>query len=150
MWSILNVNCKNKRNNITDVFLVFLLLTLNITRVITGESHIDFCTHCVIMTHGPWPWSPHSLLFASFPDFWQNRWFFKKILNVLMIKKANWIFEELSNLCLIGLLISFFPLLLWITTANRTKLQKVFIELQNQAERNTTNIQTGLIHQQLQ
>ena len=42
-------------------------------------------------------------------------------------KKANGIFEELSTLCLIVSLISFFPLLLWITAENRTKLKKLFI-----------------------
>ena len=53
---------------------------------------------------------------------------FKKIiLNVFRIKIANCIFEELSTLYLIVLLISFFPLLLWITAKNRTKLKKLFI-----------------------
>ena len=41
---------------------------------------------------------PHSLLFASFPDFRQNRYFFKRILNAFRIKKPNCNFEELSNL----------------------------------------------------
>ena len=39
-------------------------------------------------------------------------------------KKANGIFEERSNLCLIVLLISFFPLLLWITTENIKNFKK--------------------------
>ena len=42
-------------------------------------------------------------------------------------KKANGIFAELSTLCLIVSLISFFPLLLWITAENRTKSKKLFI-----------------------
>ena len=39
-------------------------------------------------------------------------------------KKANAIFEERSNLYLIVLLISFFPLLLWITTENMKNFKK--------------------------
>ena len=53
-------------------------------------------------------------------------------------EKANCIFEELSNLYLIVLLISFFPPRLWITAETRTKLKNFFIW--NQAERNTTKI----------
>ena len=45
----------------------------------------------------------------------------------LRIKQANCILEELSNLYWIVLLMSFFPLLLWITAENRTKLEKLFI-----------------------
>ena len=41
-------------------------------------------------------------------------------------KKANDIFEELS-LYLIVSLISFFPLHMWFTAENRTKLKKLFI-----------------------
>ena len=52
----------------------------------------------------------------------------KNIFNVIRIKKkANRIFDELSNLCSIVLLISFFLLLLWITAENRTKLKKSFV-----------------------
>ena len=46
----------------------------------------------------------------------------KKFLNAFRIKKG----KELSNLYLIVLLISFFPLLLWITAENITKLKKLF------------------------
>ena len=45
----------------------------------------------------------------------------------MLQKKANRIFEELPNLYLIVLLISFIPLLLWITAENRTKLKTFFI-----------------------
>ena len=53
---------------------------------------------------------------------------FQKIFWMFLgYKKANDIFEELSNLYLILLIISFFLLLLWITSENRTKLKKLFI-----------------------
>ena len=42
-------------------------------------------------------------------------------------KRANGIFEELPNLYLIVLLISFFPLLLRISAENRINLKKLFI-----------------------
>ena len=57
----------------------------------------------------------------SFPNFF--------FLNVCRIKKANCIFEELSNLYLISLLISFIPHLVWITEENKTNLKKLFIIL---------------------
>ena len=41
-------------------------------------------------------------------------------------KNANCMFEKLPNLYLIVLLISFFPLALWITAENRTRLKKLF------------------------
>ena len=69
------------------------------------------------------------MLFASFPDFRQNRKFSKKFLNVFTIKMANCIFEELSNLNLITLLISFFPAFLRDTTENRTKLMTLLVTL---------------------
>ena len=47
--------------------------------------------------------------------------------NVYAIKKANWIFEELSNLYLTVMLTSFFPRLLWIPAVKRTKLKKLSI-----------------------
>ena len=56
------------------------------------------------------------------------------------IKNVNYIFEELSNLYLTVLLISFFPCLLWITAGNRTWRNYLF-ELQNQVEHNTINTQ---------
>ena len=67
----------------------------------------------------------------------------KNILSVCSIKKTNCIFEKLSNLYLIVLLISFFPLLLWNTAENWIKLKKCLFELQNQTELSTTNIQTA-------
>ena len=45
----------------------------------------------------------------------------------LGIKNASCIFEELSNLCVIVLLISFCPLLLRITAENRAKPNNFFI-----------------------
>ena len=53
--------------------------------------------------------------------------FQKHFLNVFRIKNANCINEQLPNLYLIALLISCFPLLLWITAENRTKLKILFI-----------------------
>ena len=81
------------------------------------------------MTQRTWPPTPYpppaicvisrfltkSIVFQK--NFWMSSGY----------KKANCIFEELSNLYLIVLLISFFPLLLCITTENRTKLKKLFI-----------------------
>ena len=52
---------------------------------------------------------------------------FQKFFECLYDKKANTIFEELSNLCLVVQLISSFPLLLWITVENQTNLKKSFI-----------------------
>ena len=66
--------------------------------------------------------------------------FFTKSIVFFRIKKVNYIFEELSNLCLTVLLISFFPPLLWITAGNRTWRNYLF-ELQNQVEHNTINTQ---------
>ena len=48
-----------------------------------------------------------------------------------MIKKANCIFEKLSDLYLIVLLTGFFPLLWLITVGNRAKLKKLLFQLQN-------------------
>ena len=66
---------------------------------------------------------------------------FQKKIYAFRIKKENYIFEKLSNLYLIVLLVSFFSLLLWITTENRTK--NYMFELQNQAEHSTTSKQTA-------
>ena len=107
-----------------------------------GESQIDFRTHNAIMTQRAWPppTAPYYLRHSQIFD--QINSFSKNFLNVFRIKKANCISVELSNVYLINLLISFFPLLLWITAKNRTKLKKLY-ELQNQEKHNTTNIQTG-------
>ena len=107
----------------------------------SGESHIDVHTHCAIMKQRTWPPVPCSL--CHFQIFDKIDSFPKNFLNVFRIKKTNCIFEELSNLYLTVLLISFFPLLLWIAAENRTKLKNYLIKLENQAERNTTNIQTA-------
>ena len=58
--------------------------------------------------------------------------FQKEFLNVFSIKKGKLHLtamncNELSNLYWIVLVISFFPLLLWITAESRTKLMKLFI-----------------------
>ena len=53
--------------------------------------------------------------------------FQKKFLNVLRIKKANCISEELFTLYLIILIISFFLLLLSIAAENRVNRKKLFI-----------------------
>ena len=92
---------------------------------ISGESHINFCTHWVIMTQRTW--SPTPCCLRQFQIFDKSDSFPKHFLNVFGIKQANCIFEELSNLYLIVLLISFIPLLLWIIAENRTKLKKLFI-----------------------
>ena len=87
--------------------------------------------------------TPHPLLFASFPDFWQI-WCFSNFFECLHDKKkANCIFKEISNLWLTVFQISFFPLLLRIATENRTKLKKLFIWTKNQVEHNTANMQTA-------
>ena len=53
--------------------------------------------------------------------------FQKTFLNFLRCKLHHYIFEELSNLYPIVLLISFFPLHSWIVVENRTKLKKLLI-----------------------
>ena len=51
--------------------------------------------------------------------------FLNKFVNIYRIKKELFrSLKDLSNSYLIVLLISFFPLLLWITAENRTKLKK--------------------------
>ena len=51
----------------------------------------------------------------------------KKVFNVFRMKKESCIIEELSNLYLIVLVISFSPLILWITAESRTKLKELYI-----------------------
>ena len=58
-------------------------------------------------------------------------------------KRANGIFEELPNLYLIVLLISFFPLLLRISAENRINLKKLFIWTTELAGAQQTNKQTA-------
>ena len=108
-----------------------------------GESHIDFPTHCVILTERTWSRTPRTLLFAPFSVFDKTDSFPKKTLNVFWIKKANCIFEELAYLYLIVLLTSFFPLLLRITQKKEPNRRNYLFELQNHAEHNTRNIQTA-------
>ena len=102
-------------------------------RALRDESHIDFHTHCVIMTQRTWPpatcYLSHLQIFDKIDRFPKN---------VFRIRKANCIFEELSNLCLIVLQISFYGLQQKVEPSWRNYL----FELQNQAENNTTNIQT--------
>ena len=90
-----------------------------------GESHINFCMYSEIMTQKTWPPSlcclRHFQIFDKIDGFQKTFWMY------LGYKKTNCFFEELSNLYLIVLLISLFPLLLWIAVENRTKLKKLFI-----------------------
>ena len=58
-------------------------------------------------------------------------------------KRANGIFEELPNLYLIVLLISFFPLLLRISAENRINLKKLFIWTTELGGAQQTNKQTA-------
>ena len=71
-------------------------------------------------------WSSHPLLFASFQDFQKNDSFLKNVLNVLEVKKVDYIFEEPPNLYLIVFLDSFFSLLLWIPAESLSNLKKLF------------------------
>ena len=110
---------------------------------VQGESHIDFRTQCVIMTQRTWPPPPAICVISRFStklivfqkDFWMS----------LGFKKANWIFEKLSNLYLIVLLISFFPPLLWLQQNIKPSWSNYSFELQNQAKRNTTTYKLHLI-----
>ena len=101
--------------------------------LVRDESHINFRTHWVIITQRTWlppllppprpPSLPPAICVTS--RFSAKSIVFQKIFWLsLGYKRANCIFEELSNLYLIALLISFFPLILWITVENRTKLKK--------------------------
>ena len=94
--------------------------------LVRSESHIDFRTHFVIMTRTTWL-PPPSAFCVIFRLLTKSIVFQKFFEQVFRITKANCIFEELSNLCFIILLISFIPFLLWITTENRTKLKKLYI-----------------------
>ena len=71
--------------------------------------------------------TPNPCYLFHFQIFEKIVGFQKKLWIPLGRKKKNCIFEELSNLYLIVLLFNSFPLLLWITTENRTKLKKLFI-----------------------
>ena len=88
------------------------------------------------MTQRTWPPTSHRAPCCSryFHIFDKIDSFPKQFLNLFNIKKANCIFEELSAVYLIDLLISFFPLLLWIAAENRTKLKKLFIWAANSGE----------------
>ena len=92
-----------------------------------SESHINLRTHCVILTQRTW--RPIPQLFASFLDFRRNWYFSKKyfqntFLNIFRIKKRK-LYLWRTNTNLIVLLISIFPLTLWITSENRTKLKNL-------------------------
>ena len=101
------------------------------------------------MTQRTWPPTSHRAPCCSryFHIFDKIDSFPKQFLNLFSIKKANCIFEGLSTVYLIDLLISFFPLLLWITAENRTKLKKLFeiIYLNYKIKGNTTP-QTNKLH----
>ena len=115
---------KLKQNAISGNLLNFILSDFSGNRrrrvVLRGESHIDFCTHYAIMAQRTW------LPICVISRFSTKSIVFQKS-TAFRIKKSNCIFEELSNFCLIVLLISFFPLLLWIIAENRTKLKKLYI-----------------------
>ena len=101
MCSISCSGCSVYRDNFFSDFIVDLLETLLIkfqgfqvlTRrqlilnIVRGKLHIDFRTQCVIMTQITWP--PQPLLYAWFPDFWQNLQFLKNVSNVLDSKKGR-------------------------------------------------------------
>ena len=82
-----------------------------------GEWYIDFRKHCIIMTQRLWhpttPTPPPPLpgYLRHFQIFDKIVSFPYKFLNVFRIRKANWIFEELSNLYLIVFLTHFMPLI---------------------------------------
>ena len=68
-----------------------------------GNLHIDFHKQCIIMTQISWP-SLHPVLYASFPDFWQNPQFSKNVSNVPDTKKVD---LESFNLHIIAGYLSF-------------------------------------------
>ena len=77
------------------------------------------------MTQRTWP-HPLPLLFASFLDFRQNASFPKKRFKdkKKQIWRASW---RTVKFIFNYFLLTFFPLLLWITVENRTRLRKLFI-----------------------
>ena len=118
-----NVHNASKRKSLKR--FSYSIQSKRLLKVVKGESHIDFCTDYVIMTRRtPLP-TPCYL--RHFQIFNKIDSFPKRNLNFFWIKKTNCIFEELSNLYITVLLISFFSLLLWITAENRTNLKKLFI-----------------------
>ena len=85
---------------------------------------------------------PASCCFCHFQIFGKIDSFPKQFLNVFRIKKANCIFEELSNSYLTVLLISFFPLLLRVT-AEVEKTIYLSCKIRRN-KHNTTDIKTAL------
>ena len=91
-------------------------------RIKRKGKNSDFRTHYVIMTQKNM--TPAPCYLRHFQIFDKIGSFLKNFLNIFRI---NCIFEELSNLYLILLLIILFPLLLWITAENRTRPKNFFI-----------------------
>ena len=85
-------------------------------------------THCVIMTQGTWTPPPRFPSINFISRFSKKLIIFqKRILNVFRIKKVNFIFEELSSLYLIVLVISYFLFSFGLQQKNRTNLKELFI-----------------------
>ena len=88
---------------------------------------------------------PLLLVLSVIPRFSTKSIVFQKtFLNFLRFKLHHYIFEELSNLYSIVLLISFFPLHSWIVAENRTKLKKLFISTTKSG--GTQTLQTYKLH----
>ena len=61
----------------SDLFFVLIW-----PKTFRGESHIGFCTQCIIMTQGRWP-PPHPLPYKSSQEFRQTWKFSRKYLKYL-------------------------------------------------------------------
>ena len=110
-----------------------------------GELHIDFRTHWVIMAQRTWPLlSPVPFYLYHFQIFDKIDSFPKKCFIAFMIKKGELhVFEELSNLYLIVLLIVTFLFFRVLLQKIEPSWKNYWLELQNQAKRKITNIQTA-------
>ena len=93
------------------------------------SSRIDFCTYCIIMMQRRWPLlSLPPAICINFRFSTTLIFFQKKNLNVFRIKeKARYIFEELSNLHSVVLLISFFLPLLWSNVENNQAEEIIYL-----------------------
>ena len=96
---------------------------------VRSESRIDFCTYCIIMMQRRWPLlSLPPAICINFRFSTTLIFFQKKNLNVFRIKeKARYIFEELSNLHSVVLLISFFLPLLWSNVENNQAEEIIYL-----------------------
>ena len=74
---------------------------------------------------------------------WNSALNFQNMPSVFKIKKANCIFEELSNIYFIVLLIIFFILFCGLYQKLEPSWRNYLFELQDHAEHDTTNIQTA-------